>query len=337
MADSTYLLFKFDDAFYGIDTIFIHEIIELPQLKRTIEMSPYLAGLLNFHGDIIQVVDLNLCLGFPFKSYSLNDFIIILKTPDFFFGFIVPDILNVVSLSETTLIHAPSLEKNLPTSPILSQLAKFDEQMAFILDPYVLLKKIMTSPESHEQMPLEYRSTFPMHSDDHLSFAIRAQNIAESLEDSKTTPSLIPLTVIILGQEYFGIDPEIIKEVIALEEFTPIPHAPPHLLGFLNLRGNVLTLLDIWPILKMQKLKLSPHSQILVLNLNDLTIGIIVDQVNDLIYLKTKDLQSIPIEIEGTNIETFAKHTVFYEKDILIMLDIFKILESIMGNVFIGD
>lgn len=379
MNDSTYLLFKLNEFFFGIDLSFIQEILEIPELERPPETSSQLVGFLNFHGKIIEVLDLAILLDFPKMPYSVNDFVVVLnldsavgeakavqgfeseslligaehsqkvnpikssydsknsvdltsptaesrlKGSSFCFGLIVRNMVNIHTLSNVT-----EISETQQASFLSSNVAHFDDQLVLILDPNLLIKKLdILFGQAHTPLSPEITQDCQMNEQDRKILSSRSQNLKRPSADDRITEPLIPLMIVTLEQHYFGIDPETIREFIPINDFNPIPQAPPYLLGCLGFKGYVLTLLDIWPILKMQKLRIAPDSQALILN--SLMVGIVVDKVVDLIYIHSTDLQPVPTGIEGTPFQSFTKHVVAYDEKILSILDIPKILES-MNN-----
>lgn len=322
MTDSTYFIFKLNEHFFGIDVTFIEEILEIPELERPPETSSQLVGFLNFHGKMIEVLDSTLLLEFPQIPYSVNDFLVVLKGESFHFGLIIHDIVNIHTLSDLTEIS----EKQ-QLSFLSSHVAHFDGQLILILHPQLLIKKLDVLFEQ-KRSNLSSSTVFSrINEQDQHTLSLRAQNLKQPNISETTKEPFIPLMIIMLEKNYFGVDPETIREFIPINDFNPIPQAPPYLLGCVGFKGYVLTLLDIWPILKMEKLKIAPHSQALILNSS--MIGIIVDKVIDLIYIRSNDLEAVPIGIEEKPFQSFTKYVVPYEGKIVSVLDIPKILESI--------
>lgn len=317
MTNLSYLIFKLHESLYGIDTTYIHEIVELPELKRTNEMPAFLAGLLNYHGEMIEILNMNFLLNLPCLTYSLNDFVIILKGSHFTLGFITSSILDVTTLSQKEILSHSSDERQ--------QVSEWRTELVDILDIDMLIKRIENSSSQHS---LENRIEFQGDAKDRSILTLRAQTLMQPLKE-KISESLIPLTIVMLKQKYFGIDPQIIKELIPMDQFTPIPRAPPHLLGFFNFRGNALTLIDICPLIKMEKLEITPQSQILIVDLDRFLVGVAIDRILNFIHFQSTDFQPPPIMLDKSTANCFAQQIVIYEKNVICILDIFKVLDQI--------
>lgn len=325
MSDSSFFIFKFNEFVFGIDVAFIQEILEIPELEQPPEASLQFVSFLNLGGEVIEILDLAPLLDLPKKPHSINDFIVILKGDSFFFGLIVQGTVNIDRLP-----HVTEISEAQQFSFLSSHVAHVHDQLIFILKPNLLIKKldclIEHIPSSISQ---KMEPEYPINEEARNILTLRAHHLKHPIKEEKNEKQ-IPLMIVVLEQNYFGIDPEDVREFIPLKEFNPIPQSPPYLLGCLSFKGSVLTLLDIWPILKMQKLKVVPDSQALILNPS--TAGIIVDKVVDLIYIPSTALQAVPIRLEGTPFQAFTKYVVTYEEKILNVLDIPKILESVFNS-----
>jgi purine-binding chemotaxis protein CheW len=182
-------------------------------------------------------------------------------------------------------------------------------------------------------MTEEHGAEFNANASDKVIFVERAQAISRKLVQP-LKKDVTPLTVILLNQEYFGVDPEIIKEFYRIDDFTPIPStaASPFLLGFINVRGEILTLIDVWQVLKSQRLELKKTSKILVITVQDLIVGVLVDDILDVIFVKPEELQAVPLGMQKAH-EEYIKNTVLYEKDVLGVLSLTKVVETILHTI----
>src|SRR4051812_41249332 len=85
-----------------------------------------------------------------------------------------------------------------------------------------------------------------------------------------------------LGNEEYGVPLLAVKEVIAMPEITPIPYTPSYFLGIMNLRGQVISVMDL-----RQKLGVKPsqssETAVIICDLNSLSIGVVVDSINSVL------------------------------------------------------
>jgi len=128
-----------------------------------------------------------------------------------------------------------------------------------------------------------------------------------------------------LGSEEFGIPLLDVKEVIAMPEITAIPQTPPYFLGIMNLRGQVISVLDL-----RHKLGIKPNNSnetsIIVCDLNPLCLGVVVDSINSVLSPKPEEISPKPDVYQGKTNSDFITG-VYRKQDCLVLfLDIAKSL-----------
>ncbi len=97
-----------------------------------------------------------------------------------------------------------------------------------------------------------------------------------------------------LGQQTFGIDMEALVEIREWDQPTPLPGVPGYIKGVTNLRGNVVPVIGLAERLGWPPSVLHARSCILVVNINDRQAGFLVDEVADIVAIKTSDIQPAP-------------------------------------------
>lgn len=98
-----------------------------------------------------------------------------------------------------------------------------------------------------------------------------------------------------LGKEQYAIPLLQVKEVIEMTEPTPMPKSPPFFKGIINLRGQVISVLDLRAKLQLQKIENGPKTAIIILDLDpELSIGVIVDRINSVQAFHGEDMSAAP-------------------------------------------
>lgn len=120
-----------------------------------------------------------------------------------------------------------------------------------------------------------------------------------------------------LGEEEYAIPLLAVREVIAMPEVTPIPFTPPHFLGIMNLRGQVISVIDL-----RTKLGITPKSKqemaVIICDLSTVSLGIVVDSINHVVSPSASELSGKP-DIQGTKNSDYISQ-VYRSKDALILL-----------------
>lgn len=127
-----------------------------------------------------------------------------------------------------------------------------------------------------------------------------------------------------IGKEEFGIPLLAIKEVIAIPEVTPIPFSPPYFLGIMNLRGQVISVLDL-----RLKLGIKPvagsETAVIICDLSPIVLGVVVDSINSVISPKQSEISEKPEIGTGKNSE-YITGVYRRDKELILLLDIAKSL-----------
>lgn len=157
-------------------------------------------------------------------------------------------------------------------------------------------------------------------------FRQRADSLRQAIteEDSGVTEK-IPIAVVGLNGEYFGIDLNVVREFTNVRNLTPIPCCPNHIVGNMNLRGEIVTLVDIRNTLNLSIAPIKTCSKAVVIDVNEVVAGLSVEEVFDVMYLHPSDMTTVSIAANsGSN--TYLKGTASYSEKMLSILDLPKIL-----------
>lgn len=97
-----------------------------------------------------------------------------------------------------------------------------------------------------------------------------------------------------LDEETYGINVMQIQEVLRYSEIAPVPGAPDYVLGIINLRGNVVTVIDTRTRFGLADAGITDATRIVVMESADQVMGILVDSVAEVMYLKASEIETAP-------------------------------------------
>lgn len=127
-----------------------------------------------------------------------------------------------------------------------------------------------------------------------------------------------------LGSEEFAIPLLCVKEVLALPETTPIPQTPSHFLGIMNLRGNVISIMDLRVKFGIKPIQ-TDETTVVILDLGDYQLGVVVDRVDSVISIQDDKISDKP-HIESSKATDYITGVFRLEKRLIILLDIARAL-----------
>jgi purine-binding chemotaxis protein CheW len=140
----------------------------------------------------------------------------------------------------------------------------------------------------------------------------------------------IRICLFTIGEDNYAIPVELLTEIIISQKIFPVPTTPSHVLGVINLRGNIVPIVDIRPALLLP-LKSAP-SQIAIVKQGAITLGIVVDNVSEVVGVPETSVQAIPADFgaqAGKNRSRFLTGIVQREQNVAALLNIERILEEI--------
>ncbi len=133
-----------------------------------------------------------------------------------------------------------------------------------------------------------------------------------------------------VNNELYGIDVIKVKEVLRFSEMTPVPGAENYVLGIINLRGNVVTVIDTRRLFGLPPVPTDDDTRIIVIEYNEQeVIGIVVDSVDEVINLPQNDVDRAPSVSSDESTRRFVQGVCYHNNVLIILLDIMKMLTSI--------
>jgi purine-binding chemotaxis protein CheW len=118
-----------------------------------------------------------------------------------------------------------------------------------------------------------------------------------------------------------------VQEINKLIEMTRVPQAPEYVLGILNLRGEIVTIIDLGKKLGLKSTELSDKTRNIIVNSKGEHIGLMVEKISDVVQANFEKIEAPPANIGGVQGKYFTG--VLKTKDRLIgILDVGKVLEE---------
>ncbi len=149
----------------------------------------------------------------------------------------------------------------------------------------------------------------------------------ELKKEDISSDNIIQLVTFNLGDEEFGIDILIVKEIIRLVDITRVPNAPSYVEGVINLRGKVVPIIDLRKRFSMTAIGRTSNTRIIVVDLDSKVIGFIVDKVNEVLRIDKTTLEDPPPMSSGIGSE-FLTSIANLKNRLISFLDLEKLIAS---------
>lgn len=153
--------------------------------------------------------------------------------------------------------------------------------------------------------------------------------IAKVALKSEEVEDVIQLVGFVVAEEVFGVDILMVQEILKDITITAIPDSPDFIEGVVNLRGNIIPVIDLKRRLKLSSQKSTNQDSvwIIILNIGDRVTGFIVDHVTRVIKVPTNSIKPPPELVVSSGLESdYIRGVCKQDQQLLAILDFNRIL-----------
>ena len=130
-----------------------------------------------------------------------------------------------------------------------------------------------------------------------------------------------------LDNEKYGIKVMQVQEVLRMTEIAPVPGAPDYVLGIINLRGNVVTVIDTRLRFGLPEREPDDDTRIVIVEAEDNVVGILVDSVAEVADLHTSEIETAP-NVGNDESSKYIQGVSSRGDELLILVDVNKLLSD---------
>jgi purine-binding chemotaxis protein CheW len=129
-----------------------------------------------------------------------------------------------------------------------------------------------------------------------------------------------------IGDEDYAIAITKIQEIILMKPITRLPHVPDAIEGLINLRGNVIPVVNLRKRFGLPAREFDDETRTVVVNTHDKTVGCVVDEVTQVMRVAADQIQPVPLSVSGAS-RRFISGIARLEERLLIILDIDRLFD----------
>ncbi|HUH39057.1 MAG TPA: chemotaxis protein CheW [Spongiibacteraceae bacterium] len=130
-----------------------------------------------------------------------------------------------------------------------------------------------------------------------------------------------------LEGETYGINVMQVQEVLRHTEIAPVPGAPNYVLGIINLRGNVVTVIDTRSRFGLMPAEATEQTRIVIIEADKHVVGILVDAVAEVVYLRESEIETAP-HVGNDESAKFIQGVCHKNDELLILVELNKMLSD---------
>ncbi len=128
-----------------------------------------------------------------------------------------------------------------------------------------------------------------------------------------------------LDNETYGINVMQVQEVLRYSEIAPVPGAPAYVLGIINLRGNVVTVIDTRQRFGLAPAAVTDNTRIVIIEADRQVVGILVDSVAEVVYLRQSEVETAP-NVGNDESAKFIQGVCNKNGELLILVELEKMM-----------
>lgn len=130
-----------------------------------------------------------------------------------------------------------------------------------------------------------------------------------------------------VGEETYGIGIDMVTEIVGLQPITAMPEIPDYIKGIINLRGKIIPVMDMRRRFRKEPMAYNDRTCIIVLDIQDVSVGLIVDQVKEVAAIEDENIAPPPKKIKGIQ-RNFISGIGKTGGEVKLLLDIERLLHN---------
>ncbi|MBL4794418.1 MAG: purine-binding chemotaxis protein CheW [Pseudomonadales bacterium] len=150
--------------------------------------------------------------------------------------------------------------------------------------------------------------------------------MAQAVENVADDP-MLQWVKFLLDDEVYGINVMHVQEVLRHTAIASVPGAPDYVIGIINLRGNVVTVIDTRQRFGLEQKEVSESTRIVIIEAERAVIGIMVDSVAEVVYLRQSEIEVAP-NVGNDESSRFIQGVCHKNDELLILVELDKMLSD---------
>jgi purine-binding chemotaxis protein CheW len=130
-----------------------------------------------------------------------------------------------------------------------------------------------------------------------------------------------------LENETYGVNVMVVKEVLKFQDIAPVPGAPDYVLGIINIRGTVISVINTRRRFGLPDREPDDNTRIVIIEIGRHIIGILVDSVAEVVYLRRSQIETAP-QVNKDESARFIQGVCHRDNQLLILVELDKLLSE---------
>lgn len=291
---------------FALEIEHVREIIRYPDIVKVPNVPAYVSGVISLRDALMPIIDLRVKLDTGNDEISDTTRVIVIDVNKLRIGLVVDRVYEVSRISKDVILPPPQALSH-ASGERLQGIARLDggKRIIMLLDPL----EIMTQEELKE-MATETNDT----------------EVGEEMGAYMDSADEEQMVVFKLADEQYGIRITQVQEINRLSQISKVPKAPRFVEGVVNLRGDVIPVIDLRKRFDIEPKAYNEFTRIIVSDINKKKIGIIVDEVLEVLRISARLLEETPEILQGNNIQNYMESIANLGNRMIMLLNLENIL-----------
>jgi purine-binding chemotaxis protein CheW len=297
-----FVTFRLGSESFGIALQEVEEIVELPPVTKVPDAPDYVLGVICLRDQVMPLVDLSEILSIQVgDSVRKRDMVVLLSFGSAKIGVVVDEIQEILRVQDGQALPPPQTLSESEREH-LEGILLLPGRMVSLIN----VLKIITG-------------------DDQDKIAAMGQGLGHHENRTQDTVPSLELVVFRLGPESYGLRLHEVREIIMVGQITPVPRAPQFVDGVLNLRGEVMPVVDLRTRFGMERVEATSISRILITSIGGVFTGLVVDAVDE---VRPVDLHRFgpPPAVTAVGANRYIEKVARLENGMIFLLELQQLL-----------
>ncbi|WP_022849671.1 chemotaxis protein CheW [Limisalsivibrio acetivorans] len=280
---------------YAVEIHMINEIIRVPDYVTVPGVADYVIGIFSLRDSVNPLISLHSKFGRSLPDVNEDTRVVIVDIEDTKIAFMADKVSEVISVPESQIEPPPRVFTDGKESEISSVIkGESGDRLVLILDTGNIL------------------------ADQELA-ALRqlAEKGEEKLEVQEMDEEIISdekqIVTFNIEEEEYGIYIEKVQEINRFTNVTRVPKTPPFVEGIINLRGDVIPLIDLRKRFDLEPKERDEFTRVIIVNLDSVKVGFVVDYVDEVLRVSESSIDNVPAVLSSTVDNQFLDGVVNYK------------------------
>lgn len=304
--DRRFISFNVLEQEYSVEIHKINEIIWMPEVTGVPGLPDYVLGIFSLRGKVIPLLSLHSKFGVVLETDAETTRVVIVDINGVLVAFAADKVNAVLSVDESLIELPPKVYDDQEGSEV-SAVLKLDEgkRLVMVLEP----QNLVDDAELEALKSVAEQTTESAHMEN---------SVENAGEEEKQ------IVTFKIESEDYGIYIHKVQEINRYTNVTKIPKTPKFVEGIINLRGEVIPLIDLRSRFELEAKERDEFTRVIIVNLQNMKVGFVVDWVDEVLRIRERDIDTVPPVLSAAVNSEFIDGVVNFEDNekMILLLDV---------------